>query len=120
MQTDFTVQPWTFKDTTARVVCNTAEAARRMDGAQSVDVQLGSLINFVGMLTRQGFSVQLQDNTGKPSNMAVLDADYGKEHRVKLASGVTTAYPRNNRKDAERYMLDLIKQGISFTYSFER
>lgn len=116
MQTDFTVQPWTFQDTTARVTCNSTRAKVRMDGAVSINVRLSRLIPFVAGLKREGFSTQVLEN---PAGVVAPDADWGKEHRVKLDNGVVTSFPRDRRADAEQYMRSLTEQGISFSYSFK-
>lgn len=114
MQTDFTIQPWQFSDTTARVTCNTPKARERMDNALSVDVRLSELIGFTARLAQQGFKVNCLDNA-----VTVPDADWGKEHRVKLANGVVTSYPRDQRAQAQQYMTSLVEQGIEFSYSFK-
>jgi hypothetical protein len=114
MKTDFTIQPWQFSDTTARVTCNTPKARERMDNALSVDVRLSELIGFVSRLAQQGFKTNCLDNS-----VVVPDADWGKEHRVKLDNGVVTSYPRDQMQQATQYMMSLIAQGIAFSYEFK-
>ena len=116
MKTDFTIQPWDFKDTTATIACNSNRAKVRMDGATSINVRLSELIHFTASLSREGFTVQCLDN---PSRFVVPDADWGKEHRVTLMDGVVSSFPWDQRAEAKKYMTSLVEQGISFSYSFE-
>jgi hypothetical protein len=86
-----------------------------MDNALSVDVQLSELIGFTMRLKLQGYTT----NALKGPADTVVDADWGKEHRIKLDNGVVTSYPRDCKAEATLYMQSLIEQGIGFSYSFK-